>query len=105
MRVTSPPNFHSCLPRVQVKLSAHSKVARCSLVGPWGEGPTVKLEAYMMGGAVPLGSSGFTLVKPRAAGEVVVVGTPCKVAKRFAAKRNSLSFPPPKVCVQVKVPI
>src|SRR5580704_18518392 len=105
MREMSPPYLISCRPCVQVKLSSHSNVARFKSVGPCAEGPRVNEGPKITGGAVPAGSSGNTLVKPRAAGEVVSVGTACREAKRFAEKRNSLSFPPEKVCVQVSEPI
>src|SRR5580704_5601667 len=105
MRVKSTPNFISCLPCVQVKLSDHSKFARCSVVGPWTEGPSTNDGPKITGGAGAVGAAGVTFVNPRSLGEVWSVGTACVDAKRLAAKRNSLILVLENVCVQVNVPI
>ncbi len=62
------------------------KVASCSLVGPCGLGPRLKLGVVMTGGAVPAGSSELTLVNPSAEGGVVSCGTACKSCAAVAGK-------------------
>src|ERR1700744_5041209 len=90
-REISPPNLNSCRPCVHVTLSAHRKVISLRLVGPPGEGPRLKSGVKIIGGAVPLGSSGFTLAKPSDAGEVVSCGTASCSASRFTLNRNSFT--------------
>src|SRR5271170_3283166 len=85
-------------------LSCQWKVTSWSFVGPCGLGPRLKLVVVMIGGAVPAGSSGKTLVNPSAAGEVLSCGTPCKVALRLAAKMNSLITVGLKLCSQEMEP-
>src|SRR5277367_4785878 len=54
----------------------------------------------MGGGAVPMGSSGLTLVNPSDEGDVVVVGTAASCPTRSVEKRSSFTMVGESVRVQ-----